>query len=118
MRYLTATDGIWLHDEIMARTGAAPAPVRDMGALESAILRSQTTAHCEQADLVRQSVLLTVGISQAQAFVDGNKRAAFVGDDLALARQLEAIAERQGSLEEATLAFEAWLRNHVELKSE
>jgi len=52
--------------------------------------------------------LLAIGISQAQAFIDGNKRTAFatldaflwvneweyVGEPLALAQQLEHLAER------------------------
>ena len=35
-------------------------------------------AYYEEADLVRQSALLMIGISQAQAFIDGNKRTAFI----------------------------------------
>ena len=35
-------------------------------------------AYYEEADLIRQAVLLAAGISQAQAFVDGNKRIAFI----------------------------------------
>jgi death-on-curing protein len=84
-------------------------------------------SYYEQADFVRQAVLLAVGISQAQAFVDGNKRTAFAvmevfldlngleysGDPLELARQLEAVAERGDSLDAATDRFEAWLRERV-----
>jgi death-on-curing protein len=81
----------------------------------------------EEADLIRQAALLAVGISQAQAFLDGNKRTAFAavdsflrlnsmmfgGDPVALSRQLELVAERAGSLAEATERFENWLRDEV-----
>jgi death-on-curing protein len=81
--------------------------------------------HYESADVVRQAALLAVGISQAQAFLDGNKRTALFSavtflelngwslqfDDLELARQLEAVAERLDSLEAATDRFESWLRS-------
>ena len=71
---------------------------------------------------VAQAVALAVGISQAQAFEDGNKRAAFAaadvflrfnglvfeGDDLEFARRLEEIADsdrsRRDGLAEASRA--------------
>ena len=123
-RYLGVLDIVALHAEIMERTGFSPAPLRDEGLLESAIMRPRMAAHYEQADLIKQAVLLAIGISQAQAFLDGNKRAAFAacraflwlngitynGDPLELAKQLEAVASREGSLEEAANRFEAWLR--------
>jgi death-on-curing protein len=81
----------------------------------------------DEADLIRQAALLAIGISQVQAFVDGNKRTAYaavdvfllvngtqyVGDPLELARQLEKVAERSDSLSAATERFEAWLRANV-----
>jgi death-on-curing protein len=81
--------------------------------------------HYDGADLVRQAALLAVGISQAQAFLDGNKRTALYSavtflevngcslrfDDLEMARQLELVAERVDSLEAATDRFESWLRS-------
>jgi death-on-curing protein len=116
-----------LHETIMRRMGWSPAPLRDEGGLTSAILRPQMAAHYEDADLIRQAALLAVGISQAQAFVDGNKRTAFAtlnlfldlnGQDLTLeplsvATALERVAEaanrRHGEEE-----FEAWLRAAIE----
>lgn len=110
----------------MERTGFAPAPLRGEGALESATMRPQMAAHYEQADLIRQAALLAVGISQAQAFLDGNKRTAFIScrifmlrngltltDPLGFAKQLELVAERSERLDEATADFEEWLRQSV-----
>ena len=62
----------------MRRLGDAPKPLRDEGTLESAVMRPQMAAYYEGADIVRQAALLGVGISQAQAFLDGNKRTAYL----------------------------------------
>ncbi len=125
--YLTAFDVEALHVFIMEKTGHAPAALRDRLLLESAVVRPQMAAHYADADLVQQCALLAVGISQAQAFVDGNKRTAFIaadvflgangrlftGDPLEMARRLEAVATRTGSAAEATALFIEWLRGHV-----
>lgn len=125
--YLTLADALALHLAVVESTGVAPAPLRDEGLLEAALMRPQMAAHYEQADLIGQAALLGVGISQAQAFLDGNKRTAFAcadaflrlngltyaGDPVALGRELEAIAERAGGLEGATAGFEAWLRERI-----
>jgi death-on-curing protein len=113
----------------MERMGSAPAPFRAGGEalLESAAMRPQMAAHYEGADLVRQAALLAVGISQSQAFLDGNKRTAFgalraflgangltfSGESLPVAEELEAVATRSDSLDAATARFEAWLRERV-----
>ena len=126
-RHLGLGDVLALHSFVMRELGHAPSPLRDEGALEAAIMRPQMAAHYEDADLVRQCALLGIGISQAQAFIDGNKRTAFAamraftgangliirGDPMELARQLDAVADREVRLAEATDRFEAWLREHV-----
>jgi death-on-curing protein len=45
--------------------------------LGSALARPQQVAYYEGADVIRQASLLCISVSQAQAFVDGNKRTAF-----------------------------------------
>lgn len=74
--YLNVSEVLAAHEAAMARTGYAPAPLRDQGALESAIARPRMVAHDEGADLLAQAVVLMLAVSQAQAFVDGNKRTA------------------------------------------
>lgn len=127
IRYLTVAEVIELHDRIMERTGARPEALRDEGLLESALMRAQTAAYYEGADLVAQAVLMAVGISQNQPFVDGNKRAAFVtldiflringlefgGDPLELAKQIERIAEEPERRAEATTELTRWLGDRV-----
>lgn len=125
--YLSLADVIALHEQAMRRLGLAPNPLRDAGGLESAVVRPQMSAWYEGADLVRQAALLGVGISQAQAFLDGNKRTAYLalnaflrlnghsysGDRLDLARQFEQFADRSGD-PAAIDDFEAWLRENVQ----
>ncbi|HEX5504991.1 MAG TPA: type II toxin-antitoxin system death-on-curing family toxin, partial [Thermomicrobiales bacterium] len=112
-------------------TGGTPA-LRDEPALASATMRPQMAARYEDADLVAQAVRLITGIALAHAFVDGNKRAAFItgvtflrlnglrytGDPIELAQQIEAVLTRTGSLEDAETAFAAWLRVRVDSGSE
>jgi death on curing protein len=123
--YLTLGDVRGLHADVMRRTGFLPAPVRDLGALESAIMRPQMVAHYEGADLLTQAVTLLLAISQLQALVDGNKRTAmfaalvflelngctFDGDDELLAVLLEDAASRPH--DEARTTIAEWMRPQI-----
>ena len=127
--HLSLGDVIGLHRLVMEAMGSVAAPLRagGEGLLESAVMRPRMAAYYEEADLVCQAALLAIGISQAQAFLDGNKRTAFAAMDTLLrlnglafsgaplegAAQLEAVATRPDSLDAATARFEAWLRDHV-----
>jgi death-on-curing protein len=123
VRWLDVAEIVGLHETIMRGMGWSPAPLRDEGGLESAIMRPRMAAQYEDADLVRQVALLAVGISQAQAFVDGNKRTAYAAletflyvngvrltvDPVRIARELERVAEAEDR-RRAAEEFEAWLR--------
>ena len=124
--YVTLDDVRGLHANVMRRTGFLPAPVRDLDALESAIMRPQMmVAHYEGADLLTQAVTLMLAISHAQAFVDGNKRTAmfaalvflelngctFDGDDELLAALLEEAASRP--YDEARTTIAEWMRPQI-----
>ncbi len=116
----------------MRGLGDAPRPLRDEGLLESALTRPQMATYYEGADTVRQATLLGLGISQAQAFLDGNKRTAFqtldaflwvngweyVGEPLELARQFEQVAERSIEPDVSIDAFDVWLREYVQPRPE
>ena len=131
-QYLSLADVIAIHERAMRHLGNEPKPLRAEGILESAVMRPQMAAYYEGADVVRQAALLGVGISQAQAFLDGNKRTAYlalnsflrmngltyIGDRLALARQHERFAERSNEPDGAIDAFEAWLRQYVQPRPE
>lgn len=127
IHYLSLADVLALHLVMMEKFGVGPTPLRDEGMLESAIMRPRMANYYEEADIVRQAALLAVGVSQAQAFLDGNKRTALAvcdvflrlnglaiaGDPGEVALELEAIAKRTGNLEGATDRFEAWLRANI-----
>jgi death on curing protein len=127
IRYLSLAEVLALHRELMERTSFAPAPLRDEGILESAVMRAQMAAHYSDADLLRQAALLAVGISQGRAFLDGNKRTAFGAMDIFLRLngfwfrgrlkdtidQFAALAARTDSLDAATTRFERWLRDRA-----
>lgn len=130
--YLEVAHVIELHHQVMERTGVRSQGIRAQNELESAIARPQMAAYYEGADIVRQATVLAIGISQNQPFVDGNKRTALAvadaflrlngyrpeGDGVEFAKQLEAVAERTGSLDDATDGFERWLRsNTVDLRT-
>lgn len=120
--YLTLPDILAAHEAAMAMTGFTPAPLRDQGALEGAIARPRMLAHYEGVDLVTQAVALILAISQAQAFVDGNKRTAmtaglvflrvngriFAGDSELLAVLIEEAASQ--SQDEARTTIADWLQ--------
>lgn len=128
--YPSVADVMAFHIEMMESMGSNPSPLRGGGEalLESAIMKPQMAAYYEAADLIRQAALLAIGISQNQPYLDGNKRTAYIatliflrangmpapGEALLdMAEQLEAVATRTGTLEEATGRFEAWLRTAV-----
>lgn len=127
IRYLMVPEVIAIHQQTMADMDWAAAPLRSEDLLFSAVMRAQAAAYYGGADFAMQASVLAIGISQNQPFLDGNKRTALVsllqfaringmeykGDRFDIANQLIAVAERDGSLEEATDAFAAWLRERL-----
>ena len=117
--YLTLEEALALHAALIARHGGAPG-VRDMGLVESALARARSGYY---ESLSEQAAALLQSFAMNHAFVDGNKRAAFlaVGLFLALngqwlvASQAEAtltmLAVAAGQMDEAT--FARWLRDHA-----
>src|SRR5215471_4521817 len=108
----------------MEATGEDAQPPRSLPGLESALYRAQTAAYYNGADLIGQAARLATGISRAQAFLDGNKRTAFLvmavflhtngqtfrGDPRAGAVLLDELADPAIGDDEADARFEAWLR--------
>jgi death on curing protein len=112
---------VLLHDESLAEHGGAPG-LRDEGLLESALARPLNLAAYGSPDIADLAAAYGLGLAKNHAFVDGNKRAAFlaVGLFLALnghrliASQAEAtltmLAVAAGQMDES--AFALWLRRH------
>jgi len=71
--YLTLQETLELHEQLILRFGGS-AGVRDMGLLESALIRPQTGYY---ETLSMQAAAMFQSLCQNHCFVDGNKRVAF-----------------------------------------
>ena len=71
--YLTLEEALYIHAELLAAFGGAEG-VRDLGLVESALLRPQTGYY---ADLIEEAAALWESLAMNHGFVDGNKRVAF-----------------------------------------
>ena len=72
-----------IHDEQLAEHGGA-AGVRDLGAFESAMARPVNLAAYGEPELAALAASYGFGLARNHAFVDGNKRTAFVVSTLFL----------------------------------
>ena len=114
-----------LHDESLAEHGGAPG-LRDEGLLDSALARPLNLALYEEPDVASLAASYGVGLAKNHAFVDGNKRAAFLAVGLFLAingfrlsaTQVEATLTvmdvAAGVMDEA--AFANWIRAHIQVR--
>ena len=71
--FLTLHEALELHDQLILRFGGSKG-VRDLGLLESALVRPQTGYY---DTLSMQAAALFQSLCQNHCFVDGNKRVAF-----------------------------------------
>jgi death-on-curing protein len=112
-----------IHDAQLREHGGSPG-IRDEGLLKSALARPQHKfAYAARVDLAMLAAACAFGLARHHGFVDGNKRAAFMGafvflglngQDLEAAEPdvvttMELVAE--GRLTEAGLA--AWIRDKL-----
>jgi death-on-curing protein len=74
--WLDVDEVIDMHAEQLAIFGG-PEGVRDRGLLESAILRPVNQWHYGQTAMAALAAAYAFGLARNDAFVDGNKRAAF-----------------------------------------
>lgn len=124
-RWISREALLLLHDESLAEHGGA-AGLRDAGLLDSALARPLNLVAYGKPDLAELAASYAVGLAKNHAFVDGNKRAAFlaIGVFVALngqrlvASQIDAtqamLAVSAGELDEA--AFAAWLRDRLQAR--
>jgi death-on-curing protein len=111
-----------LHDESLAEHGGA-AGIRDENLLESALARAQNLANYGEPDFAQLAAAYGYGLAKNHPFVDGNKRAAFLGTGLFLALNgyrltatqrdatLTILALAAGEITEE--AFAQWVRGQV-----
>jgi len=78
-RWLVKADVIELHDYVLARTGGSSG-LRDDGLLESALSRPLNRWSYEGVEDIRDlAATYGIGLAKNHPFIDGNKRAAFLG---------------------------------------
>src|SRR5215470_15597131 len=75
--WLTYDQVLAIHSRQLRRFGGAPG-LRDEGALRSALERPGNKYHYQQADLPELAAAYAFGLAKNHAFVDGNKRIAFM----------------------------------------
>ena len=112
-----------LHDESIAEHGGAPG-IRDEGLFESAMARPLNLVAYGQPDVAELATAYGVGLAKNHAFVDGNKRVAFLAVGLFLALNGQRLVATQveatvvmldvaaGVMDEA--GFGTWLRAHIQ----
>jgi death-on-curing protein len=112
-----------LHNEVLAQTGGATG-VRDLALLESALARPANRFLYEGlTDILELAATYAAGISSNHAFIDGNKRAAFMAlglflDDngLMLTATLEDATEEMLAVAAGRVSIvqlTEWLRSRV-----
>ncbi|MBI4923091.1 MAG: type II toxin-antitoxin system death-on-curing family toxin [Devosia nanyangense] len=78
--YITLEEALRIHEVLIDAFGGAHG-VRDMGLLESALLRPQTGYY---GDLIEEAAALWESLAMNHPFVDGNKRVAYAVVELFL----------------------------------
>jgi death-on-curing protein len=111
-----------LHDESLLLHGGASG-IRDEGLLDSALNRAKNLALYGQPDYADLATAYVFGLSSNHAFVDGNKRVAFLALGLFLglngykltASQVDAtltmMSVAKGEIQESE--FGQWIRAHT-----
>lgn len=119
--YLTLDEVLYIHAVLLKAFGGAEG-VRDLGLVESALLRPQTGYY---ADVIEEAAALWESMAMNHGFIDGNKRVAYAcvelylqlnGVDIAASNdELEVFI--YGHLEAGTFrkdVIETWLHQHTE----
>ena len=75
MKFPDKLDVLAVHARLISETGGAVG-VREEGLLESALAAAENRDHYEAADLVACAATYAYHLTQAHAFIDGNKRVA------------------------------------------
>lgn len=118
--YLTIDEALRIHEVLIEVFGGAEG-VRDLGLIESALLRPQTGYY---ADIIEEAAAMWESLAMNHGFVDGNKRVAYACLELFLGiNGIDVSASNDelerfiyGHLEAGTFrkdVLEEWLRSHT-----
>jgi death on curing protein len=111
-----------LHEESLAEHGGGSG-LRDEGLLDSALARPLNLALYQQPDVADLAASYGVALAKNHAFVDGNKRVAFLAVGLFLAMNgyqlkstqadatLTVLSVAAGDMDQ--IAFAQWIRTHI-----
>ena len=105
-RWLTLEQVKVAHEKQLKRFGG-PSGLRDAGALESALGRPVNRFHSGETDLAALAAAYAFGLARNHAFVDGNKRIAFVAMVAFLRRNAVLFAPDQAQATKIILALAA-----------
>ena len=114
-----------LHDESLAEHGGA-AGLRDEGLLDSALARPLNQSLYADRDVAALAAAYGIGLAKNHAFVDGNKRVAFLAVGMFLALNGYRLVASQADATLAVLGvaageisedeFAQWIRSHIVLR--
>src|SRR5689334_15775460 len=82
-RWITYEQAVAIHSRQLRRFGGAPG-LRDEGMLRSALERPINKWRYEQSELAELAAAYAFGLAKNHAFVDGNKRIAFMAKTISL----------------------------------
>lgn len=115
-----------LHDESLAEHGGGIG-IRDMGLLESALMRPENLAVYGKPDYAELAASYGYGLAKNHPFIDGNKRAAFLAVGLFLYINGYRLTATQSDATKAVLSlaasekseeeFAQWIREHSRIAS-
>jgi death-on-curing protein len=127
VRYLTLSDVLEVHRQVMAQSGGAEG-LMHLPALESALAQPQMTFGGEELypTLVDKAAVLSYALIKNHPFLDGNKRTGHAAMEVFLVlndHEIRATVDEQehvilqvAASEIDREAFTAWLRTHVVAK--
>ena len=124
MIFLRKVEILEVHRRLLAEHGGAPGILNE-GALESALVAAENRRWYEEADLAACAATYAYHLTQAHAFMDGNKRVGaaamevfLVANNAGLNAEDDEIYHLIMGLASGTLTreeVEAWLRSRVTL---
>lgn len=121
-RWIKENSVLAIHDEQIREHGGL-AGVRDMPLLQSALARHQNLEAYENPDIADLAAAYAVGIARNHAFLDGNKRTAWVVTETFLLKNgyqliasdrdgvMTMLAVADGTMSEPELAI--WVRTYI-----
>lgn len=127
MKYLTPQKVIFIHDQVVKRTGGSNG-IRDIGLIESAVYRPQATFDGKDLyeGIFDKAAALLQSLLKNHPFVDGNKRTALTSAGLFL--RLNGYKLINAKKEEVEFAIKVdnehldiqeisrWLKKHSKIK--